>query len=220
MIDKAQIILQEIRDAGLPDLTIADKRATWWWRILPRQWRSRSVTTLGRTIWLPGFWLTRITRTPRLAAMLAHEARHATDWGARFLLGYLAPQLPLLVLLALAWAICGGLFDLPLPLHVGFGAGLLASLAPWPSPSRLYWERRGHLAAMAVEHALTGTVARDTLGNVERALYSRLYWRMVWGRDRARRIVRAMHDEVVSGHALRSDPLIRAAVRGASRNDA
>ena len=224
MIDKSEIILQELREAGLPKLRIRNKDESWFWRMLPSAWRTCSVTTIGSTIWVPSATWLRYASPVRLACTMAHEARHAEDWGFRFLAAYLAPQAFLLAAVVTIWAIVGGLFPLSTSIHLCLGAGLLCSLAPWPSPWRRRAELRGYVTGAGVEIELTGKLSKATTDAIEAALTGPVYWWMVWDKDRARGmadalrdVVTTMHEDVAGANPLRSDRLVRAAVRGASR---
>ena len=223
MISKADIILNELREAGLPELRIRNKEDSLFWRMLPATWRRNTVTTIGNTIWVPSEnWLT-YSSPVRLACTLAHEARHAADWGPRFFAAYLAPQAFLFIAVAAIWAICAGLFPLSTSIHVCLGAGLLASLAPWPSPWRRKAELRGYVTGAGVECELAGEISPATLEHVCRAMVGMTYWFMVWRVSKARRYAVAMYNVVTEMHRqngatpLRLDPIVQAAVRGASR---
>jgi len=159
-------------------------------------------TTLGRAIWLDSReWVNNVSQY-YLVGTLMHEARHALDWSLSFFLGYLAPQIFLCAATLILWAICGVLYDLPGIFHLGFGAGLLVSLAPWPSPWRVRWERRGYRMNMAAAF-IYGASLDNVVKSEREALNSSLYYFMLWSKKRAIDI--SYSDEVICA-VLGSEP--------------
>jgi len=74
-----------------------------------------------------------------------------------------------------------------------------------------------------VECELAGEISPATLEHVCRAMVGMTYWFMVWRVSKARRYAVAMYNVVTEMHRqngatpLRLDPIVQAAVRGASR---
>ena len=202
---------------GLTGLRIRFKADSAMWRLAPKTLRN-AFTTLGQTIWVPS--LRALNRLDRIQAieLIAHEARHALEWDWLFVLKYLSPQLPLLAITALAWIVCGTVASLDTLHHVGFGVGLIASLAPWPSPWRLEIERRGYLMNVKVEAYLLGEIPVPTFFWIDGLLGSWLYWKMSWGTWGKYEIVRSMKQEVLTGDFPWSDPILEAMERWLNRN--
>lgn len=112
-------------------------------------------------------------------ATLAHELVHLLD-AQRFPLGFTClygfPQLlalPLIVT-AVTLAFFVGWWSVP--------AFLLAasSLAPWPSPWRVHFEKRGYAMSMAVVYWVTGDIPHERLDRIRQHFTGMAYYGMSW----------------------------------------
>jgi hypothetical protein len=56
-------------------------------------------------------------------------------------------------------------------------------LGPWPSPWRVYWEKKGYFMTMAVEYWLTGMIPFVLLQNIKRHFIGWNYYKMSWNEE-------------------------------------
>ena len=101
------------------------------------------VTTIGKTIYVPGAWRTANFSLYSALGIISHEYMHVRDYqrySLFFGLIYLFPVslLPFVITL---------FFILPWPFVVGL---VLLCLAPLPAPGRMYFELRGYIMSMFV----------------------------------------------------------------------
>lgn len=172
---------------------------TWLLRPVNPAYGTEYATTLGRTVYFPSR-TTYVANPARSFSILAHEFVHLCDgmkhprWMA---FSYLLPQalslpvmaLSLLVLCFTTWGWIGVLL----------GAALLG---PWPSMMREYWEYRGYLMTYAIYIWRTGSIPDSTREFIAKNFWGFAYYRMTWGKGRARNLVTRMGEEVRTGQVL------------------
>lgn len=109
---------------------------------------------------------------------LAHERVHLLDTTWWFRISYILPQV-----LALPLLLCGAV----LAFFVGWWALVpvvlgLACVAPWPSPWRVHWERRGYAMSLAIRFWMIGDIGVEAKEGVAGQFTKSSYYFMSWSK--------------------------------------
>lgn len=194
----------------VPGFRLAYKDESWSQKLLGKLmspfnsgYLTSFTTTLGKTVYFPSreFY----TRTPYHSfSILAHELVHLRDdqkHGLWFGVSYLMPQIlfvPFLLaaLLGLIWSAWSLLLLVP----------ALACLAPWPAPWRAHWEGRGYAMTMAVTFWAWGSIMSNQKESIAKNFYGPNYFHMVWGKDKAMKLLEEKETLIVNGTLAQEEP--------------
>jgi hypothetical protein len=212
----------------VPGFTTTTKLAgPWWMRAVAwvlthvarmRDFTTAFTTTIGPVVYYGTEAATEVgTSTPPWDT-LAHEGVHAYDdrHSVPYKATYLLPQLlaVLAVFSVLAW---------PLSSWWLLNLGWLLALAPWPSPGRVHWERRGYLMSMVCDVVRYGEAyVRSPAYQAHRAqtYTGGSYWFMAWGKAKVRAFVDRDIEQaiaIVKGRVtVEPHSTLLAAIRGAA----
>jgi len=230
---KAALELGEREGLGFQIKQKSESRLMWligrFARLFNKRWMDRYHTTMGSTIYLTTTPEQTMQMQRRLVETVLHEMTHVYDrkkHGVRFTIGYAMPQM--LAVLALPLLLISVLLVLVAPTRstawVGLLVGLIASvalsvwlcpwllltavsllaLAPWPSPWRVRWERRGYQMSMAVSYWMRGQIVHTPSWFVEQFV-GWAYYRMSWDRKGMLKTLREDAEDVVEG-LVEKDP--------------
>jgi hypothetical protein len=164
-----------------PEVKIRYKCDHWYWKLVPKKFRAAG-SVLGNTIWLQD----RETSF----GTLAHEYQHIVDTNdmgrLAFITMYLAPQI--LALIPLFFVALSIYFSMPLFIVLNALATLLC-LAPLPAPGRAWLELRGYSMGLFLARLRHGENSDYYSDFVVDAMTGWLYYKMIWSRRRAWRMV-------------------------------
>lgn len=197
-------------------------------------------TTFGSTMYLVHRdWP---SQGKRLVDTVLHEATHMHDRRKagflKYTIGYAMPQLlaifalPLLAFPAFLIAMMPTRFTAWLSLVLGLIVSCvlwawlcspwmlldllpLIALAPWPSPWRTHWERRGYQMSVAAEFWMHGKVVTRTVDRIAPRFTGMDYFRMAPDEEWVKLMLRLDQQDVVSGKVL-TDPWFRKAYEALS----
>jgi len=82
----------------------------------------------------------------------------------------------------------------------------LACLAPWPSPGRVYWERRGYAMSLGVYQWTTGSVPQILRDSYSRAFVASFYFYMSWQKEATKKWVDATVERAANGELAKEQP--------------
>lgn len=177
-----------------PDVKIRYKSDHWYWKMLSRKLRFSGMG-FGSTIWLPS--------RQNDVGMLAHEYGHIVDMKRMGMLGFLhmycSPQIYALPLALLTILVC--CLDLPV-LGILLAITSIGFLLPFPSKERVALELRGYRLTLAVEQWMSDSNTPYLKKFIVDSLLSWLYYKMIWSRNEATRMVEKMAVSISTDHEI------------------
>lgn len=208
-------------------------------RLFNPRWMEGFNVTFGSTV-----YMTDEQPERQMVSVLLHELTHIYDrkkHGLRFTVGYAMPQLlgllalPLLVLPALLVLIAPSRVTAWIGAVVGFVASIvgwalwspwvlltavfLLALAPWPSPWRVKWERRGYKMTIAAHYWMYGG-SLSTTESLARYFTGFDYYRMSWSESQIVEMLAEDREAIEEGEVEKDPWFARAhvAIIEAKRN--
>jgi len=137
--------------------------------------------------------------------VLAHERVHLLDtkeYPFRFRFSYLMPQIFALPFFLGACTMT--FFSLGVAVTL-FVMGLLF-LGPWPSPWRVYWEKRGYAMNMAVSYWILGTIPAGLISSIKSQFLGWQYYRMSWSEKEIEHWISTTSESIRNG-TITKDPV-------------
>lgn len=160
------------------------------WNMLPNRFK-KIAFAFGSRIFLPA----KVYDIRLLAHEYDHISKQKCIGMFNFLMMYFSPQINAIQPITIGFlAAIMGVY----PITILCWLASLIMLLPWPSAARVHVEKEAYLLDLAVEWWIAKEISDMTKKKVVDSLISPLYYKMLWSRKKAEKIVDEMIDQIIN----------------------